>query len=164
MKKYKKLPWSTRLKGLLAALALKGAGALPISLSQRLGKVLGLLMINLNVREVKIARRNLELCFPHFKESKRQELLRSSFVHSGMQMFEIAYLWRSSTDKAIDMVKSVQGMEVFEEALANKAGVLLILPHLGNWEVINAYLVKHLNTYPLWPCTRQHNSQLLIIL
>jgi KDO2-lipid IV(A) lauroyltransferase len=144
LKNHTKPTFLTYVKGKLATLAIKSAGALPPSLTKRLGKLLGLLLLKLNTREVKIARRNLDICFPELDQVKKQALLRSTFIHSGMQVFEIAYLWCSSSDKGIELIKAIQGEETLNEAIKQQKGVLLILPHLGNWEMINAYLVKKL--------------------
>jgi len=77
------------IKGTLGAGVIKTIGVLPFSLIQRLGAALGMLMFKSNTREVKIARRNIDICFPNLTKEDRSELLKKSFIHGGMQLFEI---------------------------------------------------------------------------
>ncbi len=142
------------LKGWLAALALRLAGKIPLAVSQRLGVALGSLMLLANTREVKIARRNLELCFPELGVDERVALLKQSFLHSGMQAFEIAYLWHAPAKGSLDLVESVVGEEHLREILSNKNGLLLILPHLGNWEVVNAFILQRMKGIAMYTPAR----------
>lgn len=139
-----KTSFADQLKGKVAALAIKFVGVLPFSVGQTLGFSLGKLMLLLNTREVKIARRNLKLCFPEYTSEEKQSLLAQSFRHGGMQLFEIAYLWRNSPDKAIRLINEIEGEEVLQKAREKQQGILLILPHLGNWELVNAYMLQQM--------------------
>jgi len=139
-----------RLKGELAAIVIKIAGALPLIIGQRLGAMLGRLMMWANTREVKIARRNLEICFPSLLVDEREELLRSSFINEGMQIFEIAYLWRSSPEHALKLIDEFEGIEIFNEAIDKKQGILLIMPHLGNWELANSYVLHQIKLLAMY--------------
>lgn len=133
-----------QIKGNLAALAIKSSGLLPIDVGQRLGFYVGKCMLFLNTREVKIARRNIEICFPDFSQEQKQSLLRKSFLHAGMQIFEIAHLWINNANKAIDLINEIEGFDILESARAKRQGILLILPHLGNWELVNAYMLQQM--------------------
>lgn len=138
------------MKGGLAALAIKTAGALPLTVGQGLGTLLGRLMLWSNTREVKVARRNLEICFPSLPINKREELLRSSFINEGMQIFEIAYLWRNNPKHALKLIDEIEGNEILEKAIDKKQGILLIMPHLGNWELANAYVLHQIKLLAMY--------------
>jgi KDO2-lipid IV(A) lauroyltransferase len=130
------------LKGWIAASAIRLVGAIPLNLGQRFGSVLGRLMVVLNGREVKIARRNISICFPELSEDEIEEFLNKSFQHAGMQLLEIAHLWVSPPKRSLSLIKKVKGRELFEKAKQGNKGLIIILPHLGNWEMINAYLLE----------------------
>ena len=43
-------------------------------------------------------------------------------------------------EKTIGLVKDTEGMEEFRKALASEDGVILLIPHLSNWEVFGFYV------------------------
>ncbi len=130
------------LKGVLAVFFIKLAGKIPLRISQRIGKYLGKLMVMLNTREVKIARRNIELCFPDMSIPQKELFLRKVFEHGGMQLFEIAFLWTSHPKASLRHLRKVQGEEFLDQAMEAPNGLIIILPHLGNWEMLNAYMCE----------------------
>jgi KDO2-lipid IV(A) lauroyltransferase len=40
----------------------------------------------------------------------------------------------------LDLLKNIHGESVLTEALANKKGVIVVIPHFGCWELLNAWL------------------------
>jgi len=132
------------MKGKLAVGLLLTAGVIPISLSQYLGMGLGWLVYYFNIREVKISRRNLQLCYPDMPLYEREKLLKASILSFGMQSFEIAYLWFGKRNRGMSLITEVSGQEVFQSAINDQKGIVVILPHLGNWEVVNAYVLSHI--------------------
>ncbi len=142
--------FKNRLKGKIAVLVIKLVGSLPLFLAQSFGIVLGRLSILFNTREVKIARRNLELCFPELNDDSRKSLLHTSFQHSGMLVCEIARIWCSDSAWAASHIKQVYGEELLEQALSQKKGIVIILPHLGNWEMLNAWLTPKMELIAMY--------------
>ncbi len=56
---------------------------------------------------------------------------------------KIADLWRYEGGAALDSwVMRWQGWEIYQAAEARRKGVLLVTPHLGNWEIGGAYLPR----------------------
>ena len=54
---------------------------------------------------------------------------------------KITDLWRYEGGAALDSwVMRWQGWEIYQAAAARRKGVLLVTPHLGNWEIGGAYL------------------------
>lgn len=102
-------------------------------------------MLLVNTKEVKIARRNISLCFPDMSEHEKSLFLRKVFEHGGMQLFEIAFLWKSAPEKSLSYVSVVTGEDILDEAIQEAKGLIIILPHLGNWEMMNAFLCKQID-------------------
>ena len=53
----------------------------------------------------------------------------------------MAWMW--APERTLSKVKAVHNEEVIREALDQGKGVILIAPHLGNWEMIGLYVGKH---------------------
>jgi KDO2-lipid IV(A) lauroyltransferase len=56
-----------------------------------------------------------------------------------MTMFEVPLMWEWPVEKCLELVKDTQGLELLDEAMADGSGLILLAPHLGNWELIGLY-------------------------
>ena len=45
-----------------------------------------------------------------------------------------------SPEYSLSLLKNIQGEQVFTDALANGKGVIVVVPHFGSWELLNAWL------------------------
>lgn len=72
--------------------------------------------------------------------SRAEEISRELFRNFGQKLID---LWRYENGRPIDrIIAGWPGWEHFEEARARGRGVLLVTPHLGNWELGAPLLVK----------------------
>jgi KDO2-lipid IV(A) lauroyltransferase len=108
--------------------ALKGVARLSPAWQTRIGRWLGRLLLSVELRQYRIARRNLELCFPEHSAAERQTLLRRHFGAVGMSFVEMAIGWFTPIDKLLERVD-------IDQALARGNGVLLFAAHFTTTEV-----------------------------
>ncbi len=130
------MPFSARLLHALLWLL----GCLPLAVLQALGSGLGTLARWANLREARVARRSLELCFPAMDEAERDALWRRNLAETGKTALETARLWTRPAASNLALIRSVHGREHFDAALAAGRGVVIAAPHLGNWELLNQWL------------------------
>jgi KDO2-lipid IV(A) lauroyltransferase len=52
-------------------------------------------------------------------------------------------IWRWPPDRLRQLENSVEGLDLFERAMSRGRGTLLLAPHLGNWEFLNAFIMRH---------------------
>jgi KDO2-lipid IV(A) lauroyltransferase len=133
---------SSPLLATLAVLSIRLAGALPLPLARGLGAWLVGLAAHLPTEERAVSNLNLELCFPDLGDMDRRDLVRASLRHTGRTVFELAHLWQRPLDSLRALEGELIGGEHLERALASDRGALLLLPHLGNWEVLNHFLAR----------------------
>lgn len=107
---------------------------LPYPVIYHLGTSLGRFSMRFLKRRVKIAERNLELCFPDMPKSERDALLVKNFESVGMGLFEtgMAWFWPSWR---IERWFTVTGLEHIQQARDNHQGVLLIGLHFLTLEL-----------------------------
>lgn len=109
---------------------------LPYPVIYRIGCGLGHLAQRFMKRRVKIANRNLELCFPDMGAQERERMLRKNFESVGMGLMEtgMAWFW---PDKRMARWFDVTGtgMEPVHTLQAEKTGVLLIGIHFLTLEI-----------------------------
>ena len=65
---------------------------------------------------------------------------RKAYRHLGRTTIESALLPSVGREKVLDLVESLEGWEILEEAVSRGRGVILVTGHLGNWELGGAYI------------------------
>lgn len=132
-----------KLKGLLAIGALRAIALLPWPVVQKLGRLLGWLMYTLPNRSAQVARTNLSHCFPELSPPELEQLLQENLKNIGQSFTESACAWIWPPQKTLKLIKSVEGLEVLQQARAEGKAIVGITSHLGNWEVLNHFYCLH---------------------
>ncbi|WP_029686955.1 Kdo(2)-lipid IV(A) acyltransferase [Tatumella saanichensis] len=99
-----------------------------------LGVNLGRLSMRFLKSRVKIARRNIELCFPDMPTAEREAMLKHNFESVGMGLMEtgMAWFW---PEWRVKKWFTVSGLEHIDTALATGRGLLLIGMHFLTLEL-----------------------------
>jgi KDO2-lipid IV(A) lauroyltransferase len=110
------------------------SAVVPVGWQLGIGAGLGRLFRLLKRREVAIARRNLEICFPELNASERERLLARHVRSVGLSIVEMGVGWFAPLHKLAERV-DVRGLEHLEAALAGGRGALLVTAHFTPIEV-----------------------------
>lgn len=124
----------------LALLLIKTLGHLPMAWARGLGAVLGRLALLFNIDMVRVTRRNIAYCLGHLTPPQQERLVRASVLETARLAVESTVIWRCDRDSLNPLIKAVHGREHVEAAQAAGRGVIILAPHLGNWEVLGRYL------------------------
>jgi len=84
-------------------------------------------------------RDNLALAFPEDDEREHRRLMAGCADHLGRVLAEIAWLWRATPEQVVRMCE-IDGGEHLQSAVDGGRGGIVATGHLGNWEMLNAYL------------------------
>ena len=122
------------LEGIVRLLA-----RLPLRWVRALGGMLGRLLYWQAGREVRTARTNLALCFPDMPESERDQLVRRNLVETGRSLAEMLSIWVGPPRDWAAAVEENGFHAAASELIARGHGLIIAMPHMGNWELI-AYL------------------------
>lgn len=114
---------------------LKLTSRLPLGVARSIGRPLGYLYYRLAKKRVHVARVNMDICYPELSESEKEERVRNSFRQAGAWMMEAGPIWMWPPEKLLKSV-CIRNPELYEQALAENKGLILAIPHLGNWEVL----------------------------
>ncbi len=137
----KKLSRSSPFLAGAARLAIGAIAALPIGLARGLGTGLGILCSILPNRLRRFTRLNLRWCFPDWPAEKHRRMVRRSLIETGKFYAEGGALLTWPAERLERLVGATDGAELLDQALAAGKGAVLLLPHLGNWELFNPYLM-----------------------
>lgn len=143
------------MKETMALWMLKVLGRLPLSLGRALGACAGWLIWLSSGRSARITRQNLALCQPQLKARERERLVRQSLTETGKTVAEAAAVWSRSWEWLQRHIVEVENGELLDAALADGRGVLVLAPHLGNWELVGPFLASYARLTALYQPPRQ---------
>jgi len=119
-------------------------------LARRISSLAAWILDTTNSQTAQVTRVNIEYCLTHLSASERTTLVRDSLRNLVLLIFEFAQLAYMPERKLLDQIRSVQGKELLDEAYQSGRGVLLLVPHYGNWELLCAFLGAHYNFAALY--------------
>jgi KDO2-lipid IV(A) lauroyltransferase len=112
---------------------------LPYATQRVAGAGIGALIRHLPLAYVRIARRNIELCFPRLSPVEQSALLERHCESLGMGLCEIATTWWSSNER-VRKLAQVEGIEHLAAALARGRGAILVGGHFTTIEIATRIL------------------------
>jgi KDO2-lipid IV(A) lauroyltransferase len=133
--------------------------ALPQPAFLALGSVLAVLLWPLLGRRRRIARTNLQLCFPDLDARARAALLRANQRATGQGALELLRAWYAP-DAALAGLSTVEGLAYLRAALDAGQGVLLLTGHFTHTELAVRLLERALGA-PIGVVVRPNNSACL---
>lgn len=117
-------------------------GRLPLSAQRGLGRAAGGVVLGLNRRAARVARRNLELIQPDWSAAQRQAALAGILRATGSNAMETLRIWTRPRADNLRLVRAVHGRALLDDALAKGRGLIIAAPHFGNWELLIEYLAE----------------------
>lgn len=112
---------------------------LPLSALQVIGSGFGRLLWLFNTQSRQVTEVNLGRCLPGLSAQQRRILAKRSLIESSKTLLEVIAIWLSPLAKNKTLVKRVIGRDCLDQALEKKQGVILLAPHLGNWELVGMF-------------------------
>jgi len=117
---------------------------LPLSVAQALGDLIGWLLWVTKSNTARISLINLRLCFPDYDDDEINQKAKQSLRSLGKSYTEMGMSWMWRIPKVHKLITQVEGEEHLQEALNNDNGIIIIAPHLGNWEILNHFFRTYL--------------------
>jgi len=101
-------------------------------------------------------KKNIDLCFPEFKQSQRDIIYKKNIMNIGMAIISTGIAWFWSNAKIKKLVKyKIKGLDVIEKCQKEGKGILLIFKHSLHLELDARVLGMHAEIYGV---ERTHNS------
>ena len=113
----------------------------PLSVLQMLARFVAWIILRMPsasiMRTVKI---NMALIAPTLSVLQKQALTKEIIYHQCLTSIESIKSWAMPPDWSIAQIRDVHNKDILLDGLANPNGMLAIVPHLGTWEMMNAWL------------------------
>ena len=116
---------------------------IPLPILHILGRASGWVLANTPNRGRSTTRTNLRLCFAHKSESQINELSLRSLQNTSCTALEMGKAWVAPIEAILRLVTETQGLEQLQRDLKSGNGVILLAPHLSNWEVFGPVVASH---------------------
>lgn len=113
---------------------LRAAGVLPLPVLSLFGSAFGMLVYALYTSRRRIARRNVERCFPALTAREHARLVRRHFRAFGRTLFALPIAWWGSRRRLTRLVR-LRGREQLERVQASGRPVILVTPHFVGLEI-----------------------------
>ncbi len=125
---------ATLLVRLLARLSLTNA--------RRIGAAAGWLSWRFQSRAARISAINLSRCL-HIDDAKElQAATRRAMIHAGQSGAEMGAMFLWPPERVLETIERVENLALLEGAIAQDRGVVIFVPHMGNWELMGGYLAQ----------------------
>lgn len=121
----------------------KGVGRLPLAVVRGLGSLVGWLLYITNSRAARVTKTNIALCFGELPEAERNRLCRKSLLETGRTAAEIPLIWQRKDAWLRQHVLEYEGVDHIRRSRDLGKGVIILTPHLGNWELLPGILTLH---------------------
>ena len=113
----------------------------PLSVLQMLARFVAWIILRMPsasiMRTVKI---NMALIAPTLSVLQKQALTKEIIYHQCLTSIESIKSWAMPPDWSIAQIRDVHNKDILLDGLASPNGMLAIVPHLGTWEMMNAWL------------------------
>jgi KDO2-lipid IV(A) lauroyltransferase len=138
------------LNAMLVKLVLRLCSLLPLGLARALGRGAAALYWPVGGRSRKVTERNIELAFPELSPRDQAKLARRSLAATAELAAEMGHIWLRSWEHVQTLILEVEGGDIVRDAQAAGRGVIILAPHLGNWEVLGLHLATLGSTVSLY--------------
>lgn len=113
---------------------------LPLGLNRQIGSLIGFMLYVADSQARKVSAENIRRCFPEMSIDDQDLLVRKSLVETGKMALEVAPVWMRPWSWVSQRIKGLEGDALLKTAIERPEGLIIVVPHLGNWEVFAPYL------------------------
>ena len=143
---------------------LRWLSKMPLGLLQSLGRTAARLFSHIqSASALATVERNLLIAFPDLNSLERKKLAKQALAAQCQSMLEFVKCWGSTPEFNLKQIKHIEGQCLLTQAIADNKGVILVVPHFGSWEFINAWLCQFGDTVIMYkPSKNQQLDQFVL--
>lgn len=120
----------------------KLTGRLPLKSARAVAYLVARILLVRDGRSVQVTKRNISLCFPHLNRSEHKSLVAQSVRETVLVGLELPLVWQQSEAWFARHVWQREGANLLQQAKQSGKGVLILAPHIGNWEIAGLTLAQ----------------------
>ncbi len=117
---------------------------MPLSLLHGIAGLWGRALYWLPTKAKDTTTKNLRHCFPQLDEQELQQLIKHSLVNTACTAIEMGKAWLAPIENTLALVTQEEGYDAYRADVLSERGVILLAPHLSNWEIFGFYAAEGL--------------------
>jgi len=111
---------------------------LPLKINHIFGSLIGRLLFIIGSEAKKVSAQNVKICFPELTHKDQKSLVKNALIHTGKNLTESGLIWNQSFLENANYVCAFNG----EHYLDNSKKTILLVPHIGCWELTGRILAN----------------------
>ncbi|WP_406947584.1 lysophospholipid acyltransferase family protein [Psychrobacter alimentarius] len=113
----------------------------PLSILQTMARIVAWVIVKMpRLSIMRTIHINMSLIAPALSHAQKTRLTKDIIYHQCLTSIESIKSWAMPPEWSIAQICDVHNKDILLEGLANPNGMLAIVPHLGTWEMMNAWL------------------------
>jgi Kdo2-lipid IVA lauroyltransferase/acyltransferase len=113
-----------------------------LPLARCMGAVIGRISYTTDSRAATVSRDNVVRCFPNLDAAQRELLVKTSLIQTAVTVMEAPVIWIQPYARLQRRIAGFEGFELITAQQATGRGLLLLAPHLGNWEIMGPIMPR----------------------
>lgn len=113
---------------------------MPLSVLHGLAAVCAYVAHSFNLSIYRSINANLILVYPNMPDEDRTILAKKILKNQLSSAIDSFKSWAMPPEWSVNQITKVHHQHILEQGLANPNGMLAIVPHIGTWEMMNAWL------------------------
>lgn len=146
----------------MITLLLKLTGCLPLGLVRLIGRMLEYILRPFPNDLHRITRINIALTKPELGYAEQKTLTNKSVQSTLINALEMILVWQNNNHWLNNKLISIENETLIKGMCQSGKGLLVIAPHVGNWEVLGRKLTEYGPTTSLYRPPRQAHMDSLI--
>jgi KDO2-lipid IV(A) lauroyltransferase len=98
------------------------------------------MLLGKNKRTTEAIEINLQLCLPELTKDQREAFKKKRLTRMCQTLFEMSHIWIKPVEQIRSYLVATYDNSLFESAVDNEDGIIVLAPHIGNWEMMAVYL------------------------
>ena len=150
------------LKNALAGFTLTALALLPLRWVQPFAGLIARCMREFKTTLRHVTATNIELTHPTLNEQEKAQLVQQSMISTIATALEMPAVWHHNNAWLNKKITAVYGEEHLRDELHTGRGVLVICPHVGNWEVFGRFLPRYGETTSLYQPPKYRSLEAIV--
>jgi len=138
------------VKKFIVTWLLKLIALLPLSIARAIGNGIANILSWTNNGIYRLSRINIGLTHPQLSSDALDKITKDSIASTVINAFEMPIVWQRDNNWIMKKTVSVEGEAYLTSAINSEKGVIIIAPHIGNWEVLGRQLPAYAPTTNLY--------------
>ena len=123
---------------------------LPLRLSRGIARIVGTLACLVSARGYRVTQKNLEMVYPELSNAERKAMAVQSMKESAQMAMETPAVWFRGETWRQTKTLSVVAEEKLLKAKDTGRGVLVLMPHFGNWEMAGIHVAQSMKSTAMY--------------